>query len=69
MPEVWRLDEQTLTLYRLVDGDYQVQETSIALPLWHRDDLFRFWSMSQTRGETSWVKALRQWLRERLAGV
>lgn len=69
IPEVWRLDEQTLTLYRLVDGDYQVQETSIALPLWHRDDLLRFLSMSQTMGETSWVKALRQWLREGLAGV
>ncbi len=66
IPEVWRFDGETLTLYRLVDGDYRAQEASIALPLLHRDDILRFLQMSQTMGETSWVKALRQWLREKL---
>lgn len=69
IPEVWRFDGETLTLYRLVDGDYRAQAASIALPLLHRDDILRFLQMSQTMGETSWVKALRQWLREKLGGA
>ncbi|WP_448561388.1 Uma2 family endonuclease [Trichothermofontia sp.] len=67
IPEVWRFDGETLTLYRLQDGDYQAQTASTALPPLHRDDILRFLQMSQTMGETSWVKAFRQWLRAKLA--
>jgi len=66
IPEVWRFDGETLTLYRLVDGDYCAQTASIALPLLRQEDILRFLQMSQTMGETRWAKALRQWLQAKL---
>lgn len=66
VPEVWRFDGTTLTLYGLVDGNYRPQDTSTVLPLLGHDDLLRFLQTSQTMGETSWVKSFRQWVQARL---
>jgi Uma2 family endonuclease len=66
VPELWRFDGETLTIYALTNGEYRPQETSNVLPMLRRDDLLRFLQTSQTMGETSWVKAFRIWLRERL---
>jgi Uma2 family endonuclease len=65
VPEVWRFDGETLTLYRLEEGQYVIQETSTALPLLSQSDILRFLQASQTMGETSWVRAFRQWVREK----
>lgn len=65
VPEVWRFDGETLTLYRLEEGQYVIQETSTALPLLSQADILRFLQASQTMGETSWVRAFRQWVREK----
>ena len=65
VPEVWRFDGKTLTLYRLEEGQYVIQETSTALPLLSQADILRFLQASQTMGETSWVRAFRQWVREK----
>ena len=65
VPEVWRFDGETLTLYRLEEGRYEIQETSTALPLLSQADILRFLQASQTMGETSWVRSFRQWVREK----
>jgi len=66
VPEVWRFDGATLTIYSLANGDYRPQDTSMVLPLLRHDDLLRFLQTSQTMGETSWIKTFRQWVQARL---
>lgn len=66
VPEVWRFDGKTLTIYRLIKDHYQPQEISTALPLLNRTDILRFLESSQTMGETTWVRAFRQWIRSKL---
>lgn len=66
VPEVWRFDGITLTIYVLVNGEYQPQDTSTVLPLLQQEDVQRFLQTSQTMGETSWVKTFRQWIRAQL---
>lgn len=66
VPEVWRYDGEDLTIYRLTEGQYFPQDTSVALPLLRRDDILRFLTDSQTMGETSLVRSFRRWVRDRL---
>lgn len=66
VPEVWRFDGATLTIYCLVEGQYRPQEASEVLPLLQRGDILRFLQASQTMGETTWVREFRKWVRERL---
>jgi Uma2 family endonuclease len=66
VPEVWRFDGESLTIYRLVGGEYASQEQSEVLPLLQRGDILRFLHSSQTMGETSWVREFRKWVRERV---
>ncbi|MEM9216576.1 MAG: Uma2 family endonuclease [Cyanobacteria bacterium P01_F01_bin.150] len=63
IPEVWRFDGTSLTIYRLIDGEYIAQERSMVLPLLKREDILQLLQKSQTMGETSWVKSVRQWVR------
>jgi len=66
VPEVWRFDGETLTLYGLESGEYRPQETSAVLPLLQRADILRFLQASQTMGETTWVREFRKWVRGKL---
>lgn len=66
VPEVWRYDGETLTIYRLVEGNYNPQEISDVLPLLKRSDILRFLQVSQTMGETSWIREFRQWVRRQI---
>ncbi|WP_035987509.1 Uma2 family endonuclease [Leptolyngbya sp. KIOST-1] len=66
VPEIWRFDGETLTIYALTNGEYRPQETSQVLPMLSQADLLHFLQTSQTMGETSWVKAFRTWLRKKL---
>jgi len=68
VPEVWRFDGESLTIYRLVGDKYASQERSAVLPLLLRVDILRFLQASQTMGETSWVREFRQWVRGKLQG-
>ncbi|PZV18509.1 MAG: hypothetical protein DCF21_08220 [Leptolyngbya sp.] len=66
VPEVWRFDGETLTIYALVEGGYRPRRWSTVLPLLSQEDLRRFLQESRTVGETTWVKGFRQWLRAKL---
>jgi Uma2 family endonuclease len=66
VPEVWCYTGETLMFYRLIDGCYLPQETSTVLPMLRRDDVLRFLQVSQTMGETSWIREFRQWVRQQI---
>jgi Uma2 family endonuclease len=67
VPEVWRFDGESLTIYQLVEGGYQPQEVSRVLPLLRRTDILGFLQKSRTLGETTWVREFRQWVRAQIA--
>jgi len=69
VPEVWRYDGATLTIYHLTAGRYQARETSSALPMLQRADVQRFLQMGKTMNQTPWARAFRQWVRETLGRV
>jgi Uma2 family endonuclease len=64
VPEVWRFDRQILTILSLVNGDYQPCQVSLALPMFNDAVLMGFLELSQTMGETSLIRHVRQWVRE-----
>ena len=66
VPEVWRYDGARFTILTLQGEQYAAQATSQVLPTINQVDLARFLDMSQTMGETSLIRAFRQWFRTRL---
>jgi len=70
VPEIWRYDGRSLTIYYLDQGEYKTCDRSLALPLLQASDITRFLELrfpkqeTQTPvGENSLVKQFRQWLR------
>jgi len=64
VPEVWRYDGRSLTIYRLQAVEYEVSDCSIALPLLRAEDIVRFLELQPTTGENSLVKQFRQWIKQ-----
>jgi len=67
VPEVWRYDGATLTIYHLVAGNYCEREDSVALPVLKRRDILRFLQARQPSGENAWAREFRRWVREELS--
>jgi Uma2 family endonuclease len=70
VPELWRYDGRSLTLYQLQEGQYLPCNRSIALPLLQASDITRLLElrfpqdkMQSPVGENSLVKQFRHWLR------
>lgn len=70
IPEVWRYDGQSLIIYYLQEGQYEICDRGLALPLLKANNLSRFLAMRFSQDETrspvsenSLVKQFRQWLR------
>ncbi|MGA7937866.1 MAG: Uma2 family endonuclease [Kovacikia sp.] len=70
VPELWRYDGRSLTLYQLQNGQYLPCNRSIALPLLQASDITRFLELrfpqdktQASLGENSLVKQFRHWLR------
>jgi Uma2 family endonuclease len=66
VPEVWRYDGQTLTMYHLEVGAYESRDRSLSLPQLTASNVMQFLALSQTMGETSLVRQFRQWARTQL---
>ncbi len=64
IPEVWRYDGQEVHFYRLDDGQYTHVSHSPAFPLLSNDDATRFLRDSQTLKSTTWLRHVREWIRE-----
>jgi Uma2 family endonuclease len=66
VPEIWRYDGRSLTIYLLQAGEYQVCDRSSALPVLRAEDVMRFLALYPGNGENQLIKQFRQWVRSRL---
>jgi Uma2 family endonuclease len=67
VPEMWRYHRDELEALGLGhDGQYHRIEQSLAFPSLKVEDLQRFVTMSADRGETSALRAFREWVRTTL---
>lgn len=67
VPEVWRYDGSSLTVYQLEDKRYQVCDRSPTLPMLPPSEIIRFLEQSKTMGETTLIRSFRNWVRNRMA--
>jgi Uma2 family endonuclease len=64
VPEVWQFDGDSLKILGLAATEYSPQRQSLALPMVTVEVVQRFLLQAQEMGETSWAKAVRQWVKE-----
>jgi Uma2 family endonuclease len=70
VPEVWRLDDGTLTFNVLQqDGRYAAGPHSLAFPLITPADLAGFLALHDQMGENAAVQRFRDWVRQRVRGA
>ena len=62
VPEVWRYNGRSLTIYALQAGEYHQSALSIALPILGAEDIVRFLELHPGIGENSLIKQFRQWI-------
>lgn len=60
IPEVWRFNEDTLTILKLVDGEYGEQTESDALPGVTNNHLTELLNASAQLNRADWLAAVRQ---------
>jgi Uma2 family endonuclease len=66
VPEVWRYDGQTLTIYHLENRQYLPCSHSIAFPLLAAVDIKRFVELKKTTKENALVRLFREWVKTQL---
>uniref|UniRef100_A0A7C3ZN97 Putative restriction endonuclease domain-containing protein n=1 Tax=Planktothricoides sp. SpSt-374 TaxID=2282167 RepID=A0A7C3ZN97_9CYAN len=66
VPELWRYKRDTLLVYHLVDGAYQLQDKSLAFPVLPVAEIPQFIEASKTQGQRGAVRLFRQRIRELL---
>ena len=65
VPEVWRFDGERLRVHLLTaDGKYKESTTSLAFPMAPITEIERFLLESQTKDETTVLRAFGKWVRE-----
>jgi Uma2 family endonuclease len=62
--EVWQFDGKSFKILGLAATEYISQRQSLALPIVTVEVVQRFLLQAQEIGETSWAKAVRQWVKE-----
>ena len=65
VPEFWRFNGQTLTIYQLQDGRYEEVTRSPTFPKIPKDALYQFLSDCRQQGETSAKRSFRDSLRRK----
>ncbi|MDZ8054748.1 MAG: Uma2 family endonuclease [Aulosira sp. ZfuVER01] len=66
VPEFWRYNGTSLTIYLLAQGEYQESATSATFPILTKSMVYDFLAQSKTQGETQTKRAFRAMLREQL---
>ena len=61
VPEVWRVVEDEVIIYRLADTGYDTVETSVAFPAFTSDVLTRFMRSGRTMSRVEWRETIRTW--------
>jgi Uma2 family endonuclease len=67
VPEVWRIDEQTLTFHVLGTRSYHIQTHSLAFPMVTPADLMNFVALCTSQEENSVVRQFRAWVQQQLS--
>jgi Uma2 family endonuclease len=68
VPELWLYHKQTLQIYLLVDGQYQLSDRSLAFPCLPVAEIPKFIERSKEIGQRSTVRLFRERIRELLEG-
>jgi Uma2 family endonuclease len=61
VPEIWRYDSHHLTIFHLVDDEYQARESSRAFPEIKAADLAQLLQESLSQPSTQWLRSLQDW--------
>jgi len=61
VPEIWRYDSHHLTIFHLVDDEYQARESSRAFPEIKAADLAHLLQESLSQPSTQWLRSLQDW--------
>lgn len=69
VPEIWRYDGRSLTIYLLQASEYQECDRSAALPILTAEDVMRFITLYPGDGENNVIKQFRQWVRSSQTGL
>lgn len=64
VPELWRYRKQTLQVYQLVEGNYELNQTSLAFPFVPVAEIPGFIEQSKVIGQRASVRAFRARIRE-----
>ena len=64
VPEIWRYRRESLQVYQLVEGKYEVCDRSLAFPFLPVAEIPRFIEQSRTVGQRAAVRLFRQRIRE-----
>ena len=64
VPELWRYRRQTLDVYQLVEGNYELSDKSIAFPFLPIAEIPGFIERSKTMGQRASVRLFRSRIRE-----
>ncbi len=68
VPEVWRFDGESLVIYCLEGDRHESVARSRALPPLAQEDILTWMVNSYSQGETTWARAVRQWIRAQRLG-
>lgn len=69
IPEFWRYNGQTLTIYQLQNGKYQEVPASPTFPQMPKEQLYTFLQNCTQQGETAAKRTLRAWIRKNIEVV
>jgi len=64
VPEIWRYRNQSLEVYRLVEGNYERKENSLAFPFLPIAEIPGFIEQSKTLGQRATVRLFRERVKE-----
>ncbi|NJM66182.1 MAG: Uma2 family endonuclease [Acaryochloris sp. RU_4_1] len=62
VPEFWRFNGQSLTIYQLQDGQYEEVEQSLSLPWMDKSLFYEYLNNSKTLGEAQALRQLSAWI-------
>jgi len=69
VPELWRYTRQTLQVYQLVEGEYELREQSMTFPFLPVTEIPGFIEQSNTQGQRTAVRLFRRRIRELLQSI
>lgn len=66
VPEFWRYNGKSITIYLLNKGRYQESETSLTFPFLTKAVVYEFLDQCHTQGESQGKRTLRTWVRKQI---